>query len=62
MPLERSLSETLAAGVLEHAEYLLGEENYAAHYNHGLFSDAALALAARSLTPAPRDCDLGRGR
>ena len=29
--LERSLSETLAAGVLEHAEYLLGEENYAGH-------------------------------
>jgi Heparinase II/III-like protein/Heparinase II/III N-terminus len=47
------LARTLAAGVLDHVDFLLPEENYAAHYNHGLFSDAALALAARSLAPAP---------
>jgi Heparinase II/III-like protein/Heparinase II/III N-terminus len=52
--LDRGHAETLAAGVLEHAEYLLGDENYAGHHNHGLFSDAALALAARSLAPAPQ--------
>ena len=51
--LDATLAETLAAGILEHARYLLGNENYAAHYNHGLFSDAALALAARSLASAP---------
>lgn len=49
-----SLARTLAAGVLEHAEYLLADENYAAQHNHGFASDAALALAARSVAPAPR--------
>lgn len=50
--IDRVLSKALAAGVLEHARFLLADDNYAGHYNHGLFSDAALALAARSLAPA----------
>jgi len=52
--LERTTATTLAAGVIEHAEYLLAEENYAAQNNHGFASDAALVLAARSLAPAPQ--------
>lgn len=51
--LDRSIAEALAAGVLEHARYLMAEENYAAHNNHGFASDAALALTARNLAPAP---------
>jgi hypothetical protein len=52
--LERTVATTLAAGVIEHAEYLLADENYAAQNNHGFASDAALMLAARSLSPAPQ--------
>jgi hypothetical protein len=52
--LEHTVATTLAAGVIEHAEYLLAEENYAARNNHGFASDAALTLAARSLSPAPQ--------
>lgn len=55
--LNQSTAEALAAGVLEHAQYLLAEENYAAQNNHGFASDAALMLAARSLTPAPQTID-----
>jgi|GEM_PF-2757638 len=51
--LDRAMAEVLAASVIEHAEFLLAEENYAAHHNHGFTSDAALTLAARSLAPAP---------
>jgi Heparinase II/III-like protein/Heparinase II/III N-terminus len=50
---DRVTAEALASGVQEHAAYLLAEENYAAHNNHGFASDAALTLAARSLAPAP---------
>lgn len=52
--LERTVATTLAAGVIKHAEYLLADENYAAQNNHGFASDAALMLAARSLSPAPQ--------
>jgi heparinase II/III-like protein len=52
--LERTVTTALAAGVIEHAEYLLADENYAAQHNHGFASDAALMLAARSLSPAPQ--------
>jgi Heparinase II/III-like protein len=52
--LERTITTALAAGVIEHAEYLLADENYAAQHNHGFASDAALMLAARSLSPAPQ--------
>jgi hypothetical protein len=52
--LEPILARALAAGVLEHARYLLADENYAAHHNHGFASDAALMLAARTLAPAPQ--------
>jgi Heparinase II/III-like protein/Heparinase II/III N-terminus len=48
------LGTILAVGVLQHAEYLLSEQNYAAHHNHGLFCAASLALASRSLEPAPQ--------
>jgi len=51
--LDRAAAEALANGVLEHVRYLLAEENYASHNNHGFASDAALVLAARSLAPAP---------
>lgn len=51
--LDRGTCETLALGVQEHARYLLAEENYAAHNNHGFASDAALTIAARNLAPAP---------
>lgn len=50
--LDRGTCEALAAGVDEHARYLLAEENYAARNNHGFASDAALVLAARTLEPA----------
>jgi len=43
----------LAAGVLEHAAFVAAEDDYADAHNHGLFADAALALAARALAPAP---------
>jgi hypothetical protein len=47
-------TQTLAAGVLEHVAYLLDESNYVANHNHGLFCDAAVALAARDLRPVPQ--------
>jgi Heparinase II/III-like protein/Heparinase II/III N-terminus len=50
--LDRAMTQTLASGVLEHIRYLLADENYAAHNNHGFASDAAIAIAARSLAPA----------
>jgi len=50
--LEEETATQLACTALEHADYLLADENYSASHNHGLFSDAALALAARSLAPA----------
>jgi Heparinase II/III-like protein len=50
--LDRAMAQTLASGVLQHVQYLLAEENYAAHNNHGFASDAAVTLAARSLAPA----------
>jgi hypothetical protein len=52
--LDRGTRETLAAGVEEHARYLLAEENYAAHNNHGIASDAALILAAHNMVPVPQ--------
>lgn len=51
--LDAAMAQVLASGVLEHVRYLLADENYAAHNNHGFASDAAVVLAARSLTPAP---------
>lgn len=39
----------LAQAVLEHADFIIVE--YVPTHNHGLYSDAALALAARSLDP-----------
>lgn len=52
--LDSTSAGTLAGGVLEHIAYLLDQENYVASHNHGLFCDAAVALAARSLRPAPQ--------
>lgn len=51
--LDQATTRALATGVIEHARYLMADENYAAQNNHGFASDAALMLAARSLAPAP---------
>lgn len=62
---EGAKANALAVGVLDHVRYLVDDENYAANYNHGLFSDAALALAARSLAsygPAQRWAEIGSTR
>lgn len=51
--LDETLTEILAMGVLGHVQYLMADANHAAN-NHGLFSDAALALAAHSLESIPQ--------
>jgi hypothetical protein len=43
----------LAVSIIEHADYVLSEENYQPNHNHGLFSDAALKLAADELAVVP---------
>jgi hypothetical protein len=45
--------EVLAASAIEHADYLLAEENYLYGHNHGMFTDAALYLAADALPFLP---------
>ncbi len=50
--LDLGVRTVLAASVLEHADYVSDEQNYVPTHNHGLFSDTALALAARSIAPA----------
>ena len=52
--LDRGLAVRLAEGVIEHADFLLADENYVGTHNHGMFSDAALALAARNLALSPQ--------
>jgi hypothetical protein len=52
--LDRETARALAAGTIEHARYLIADENYTWRNNHGFASDAALMLAARSLAPAPQ--------
>ena len=49
--------ELLAGSVIEHADYLLAEENYKGGHNHGMFSDAALRLAAETLPFAPESAE-----
>jgi heparinase II/III-like protein len=51
--LDEEARETLALSVIEHADFTLSEENYRPHHNHGLFSDAALKLAADELSVVP---------
>ncbi|HEY6653615.1 MAG TPA: heparinase II/III family protein [Solirubrobacterales bacterium] len=51
--LEAEERHTLAVSVVEHADYVLSDENYQPNHNHGLFSDAALKLAADELSVAP---------
>jgi len=51
--LDAAARRALAAGVLEHVAFVCAEDNYVGAHNHGLFADAALALAARALAPAP---------
>ena len=43
----------LAVSIVEHADYVLSDENYQPNHNHGLFSDAALKLAADELSVVP---------
>jgi len=49
---EAPLLETIGGSVLEHAGFLVDEGNHAGAHNHGLFSDAALAITARNLSAA----------
>ena len=55
--LDAGARPALAAGVLAHAAFVSAEDNYVGAHNHGLFADAALALAARALAPAPESAD-----
>ena len=50
----------LAVSIVEHADYVLSDENYQPNHNHGLFSDAALKLAADALSVRTRGGALGR--
>ena len=62
---DSSAAARVATGVLDHVDYLIAEENYAATYNHGLFADAALAIAARALhvyRPAHRWLEVASAR
>jgi Heparinase II/III-like protein/Heparinase II/III N-terminus len=47
--IDQAQRTTLAASAIEHADYLLADENYEHGHNHGMFSDAALYLAADTL-------------
>jgi len=55
--LDAEARRALAAGVLAHAAFVSADDNYVGAHNHGLFADAALALAARALAPAPPAAD-----
>jgi Heparinase II/III-like protein/Heparinase II/III N-terminus len=48
-----SQREVLAASTIEHVDYLLADENYLYGHNHGMFTDAALYLAADALPFLP---------
>jgi hypothetical protein len=48
--LDQGQREALAGSAIEHVDYLLADENYEHGHNHGMFSDAALYLAADALT------------
>jgi Heparinase II/III-like protein/Heparinase II/III N-terminus len=51
--LDRAQREVLAGSTIEHVDYLLAEENYEYGHNHGMFTDAALYLAADALPFLP---------
>ena len=51
--IDRAQREALARSAIEHADYLLADENYEHGHNHGMFSDAALYLAADTLPFVP---------
>jgi Heparinase II/III-like protein/Heparinase II/III N-terminus len=53
-PDERS---ALAGSVIDHADYLMAEENYQPNHNHGLFSDAGLHLAADAVSVFPESAE-----
>lgn len=50
---DESDAELLLTSVLEHAEYLLADENYKAGHNHGLFQDEGLLQLAHLLPTLP---------
>ncbi|HSD24092.1 MAG TPA: heparinase II/III family protein [Solirubrobacterales bacterium] len=51
--LDRGQRQVLAASAIEHVDFLLADENYQHGHNHGMFSDAALHLAADALPFIP---------
>lgn len=51
----------LAQSIIEHADFVLAEENYLPGHNHGLFSDAAIKLAADTLPFAPESAEWAAG-
>jgi hypothetical protein len=51
--LDEAQRRVLAGSAIEHADYLLADENYEYGHNHGMFSDAALYLAADTLPFVP---------
>lgn len=55
--LEAERMETLASSAVEHVDYLMADENYQHGHNHGMFSDAALFLAADALPFLPESAE-----
>jgi hypothetical protein len=55
--LEPERTELLASSAFEHVDYLMADENYQHGHNHGMFSDAALFLAADALAFLPESAD-----
>jgi Heparinase II/III-like protein/Heparinase II/III N-terminus len=55
--LEPDERAAVAGSVIDHADYLMAEENYQPNHNHGLFSDAGLHLAADALSFFPESAE-----
>jgi hypothetical protein len=55
--LEPEQSEVLASSAIQHVDYLMADENYQHGHNHGMFSDAALFLAADALPFLPESTE-----
>jgi hypothetical protein len=55
--LEPERMEVLAISAIEHVDYLMADENYQHGHNHGMFSDAALFLAADALPFLPESSE-----
>jgi hypothetical protein len=55
--LDPERTELLASSAVEHVDYLMADENYQHGHNHGMFSDAALFLAADALPFLPESAE-----